>query len=353
MRLRWPWTLETRDSYTDQVVSALVQAATSGRAASPLVTGAVEIAAGFYGRAFASATVNDPTLSRVLTPVVLSSIARSLIRHGASLHVIGSGGRGLQLQPIGHWDIHGARPDPASWRYQITEGVPDGSRSRLVLSAGVVHCVYASDPARPFAGRSPLGSASATGTLTSHVERALSEEVSGPVGSVIPVPTGSTRAGDATVDPYAKLKSDLVNLRGGLAIVETTASGAGDRGNAPHSDWLTKSVSPRVNQAMIELRQAVLLSVLSVCGIPLSLAALPADGVAAREGWRRFLFGSVIPVSRLILSELRIKFDSPDLDLNFDDLQAVDLVARARAVGGLVKAGVETDDAMEIAGLSP
>ena len=85
--------LETRDSYTDQVISALVEAATSGRSASPLVTGAVEIAAGFYGRAFASATVNDPALSRVLSPVVLSSIARSLIRHSAAARVGRDGAR--------------------------------------------------------------------------------------------------------------------------------------------------------------------------------------------------------------------------------------------------------------------
>ena len=348
----WPFRRpEVRNSYTDLIVSALLQAATTGSSASSLVTGALEIAAGFYGRAFASATVNDPALSRVLTPMVLSSIARSLIRNGASLHVIGSGVHGLQLQPIGQWDVRGSRPDPATWQYQIQENVPDGSRSRLVLADAVIHCLYSSDPARPFAGISPLGWASSTSTLSAHCERALGQEVDGPVGRVLPMPAGTTRAGKAADDPYAQLKSDLVNLKGGLAVVETTAGGAGDRSGAPHGDWLTKKIGPSVSASMVELRQAVLLSVLSVCGIPLSLAGQPAEGQGQREAWRLFLFGSVIPISRLILFELKSKLAAPDLELTFDDLQAVDMVSRARAVGGLTKAGVELDDALELAGL--
>ena len=356
--MKWPrWArLEMRNtSYTDQVVSALVAAATSGRAASPLVSGALEICAGFYARAFAGATVNDPVLAQTVTPAVLASIARSLVRVGASLHVLAAGRDGLTLRPVGAWDVRGDHPEPSSWSYQIDEAVPNGTRSRRVGSDEVVHCLYAFSPGAPWSGVSPLGFAASCGTLAAHAERALAEESSGPVGSVLPMPASTLPAGasaDALTSPNKKMESDLIALKGGLAMVESTAGGFGDRPNAPHGDWVVRRFSPSPNENMVALRESVTATVLSCCGVPLSLATLPADGVAQRESWRRFILGSVIPVSRsMILPELRLKLDAPHLQLDFGDLQAADVVSRARAVGSLTKSGVELDEAMELAGL--
>ena len=47
---------------------------------------------------------------------------------------------------------------------------------------------------------------------------------------------------------------------------------------------------------------------LGACGVPVELFE-PGQGTGQREAWRRFLFGTVHPVSNLVLEELRDKLD--------------------------------------------
>ena len=70
-----------------------------------------------------------------------------------------------------------------------------------------------------------------------------------------------------------------------------------------------------------------------------------------REGYRQFLHGTIQPAAKLILGELRFKLDSPDLNLDFDDLMASDISGRARAFGVLVTAGMDMEEAAEHTGL--
>ena len=350
----WPWRKpETRSSYVDLVVAAIVDAVTHGAGTSPLASGALEIAAGFFARAFAAAeVVNGPD---IVTPSFLASIGRALIRSGQSVHVIGGGVRGLQLRQIGAWDVKGISPDPATWTYVVEEDVPDGSRARAVPDDGVVVCRYSTDASRPWVGLGPLQVASATGTLVAHAERSLSEELSSPVGHVIPVPPmkEDTRepSEETPADPKDLLRADLGALKGGLALVDSFAGGLGERGNRPDGDWAVKRLGPNPPVSLVDLRQGVILTTLSACGVPPSLALLPADGASQRESWRRFGI-TVGAVGRLVEEELQRKLDAPDLALDFSAMSASDVVSKARAVGSLTKSGVEVDDALAIAGLT-
>ena len=56
------------------------------------------------------------------------------------------------------------------------------------------------------------------------------------------------------------------------------------------------------------------------------------------------------PLGRLVAHELRQKLD-PLAALGFADLNAADVVSRARAIGSLQKAGVHIDEARRVVGL--
>ncbi len=54
------------------------------------------------------------------------------------------------------------------------------------------------------------------------------------------------------------------------------------------------------------------MSVLDAGGVPRALAE-SAEGTAAREGWRRFVMGSVEPLLAIVREELAVKLDVPAL----------------------------------------
>ena len=116
--MRWPWSkqVETRASYSDAVVAAILsQASGTAAAGDPGAIAALETSAGLYSRAFASATVKpDNFRTAPITPALLALIARNLIRRGESLHLIEVEGGAIRLSPVGTWDISGG-DDPRSW----------------------------------------------------------------------------------------------------------------------------------------------------------------------------------------------------------------------------------------------
>ena len=74
------------------------------------------------------------------------------------------------------------------------------------------------------------------------------------------------------------------------------------------------------------------------------------DGTAAREALRRLWTLTIQPLGDLIAEELSRVLEVP-VALNFGRPSGMaDLAARARAVGALVKAGVEQSDALLLTG---
>ena len=64
-----------------------------------------------------------------------------------------------------------------------------------------------------------------------------------------------------------------------------------------------------------------------------------SDGTAQREAWRRLVFGTIEPVSRVVAAEIGRKLESPGVRLTFDALRAEDITGRARAYRALVGTG--------------
>ena len=157
--MRWPWARkpERRESvpFTDAVVAALSAQASGQAVGDASALGVLESASALYANAFAAATVLPSEARAVLTPAVMSLIARNLIRRGEDVHQIMVEGD-LRLQPIGSWDVRGG-PDERAWWYRCDRFGPSGNLTQLVPAAAVVHCRYAVDSARPWMGSDPSG----------------------------------------------------------------------------------------------------------------------------------------------------------------------------------------------------
>lgn len=329
--------------YTDAIVDAIVAAA-SGEHASVTTVAAMEIAAGYWARAMASATV-DPELPAV-TPAVLGIIGRELCRRGECIFAIAVHAGAVRLYPAAAWDVRGG-VDESSWLYRVDLYGASGNETRMLPAESVLHFRYTIDPARPWCGVGPLQWARATGTLAANLETRLGEETGAPVGNLLAIPKDG---GDSALE---SLRKQLGSLRGKTALVETTAAGWGDgRGAAPMGDWSQKRIGGNPPPVLNELRSAAAVSVLAACGVPpaLGMIGTGTDGTAQREGWRRFLHGTISPVAATVADELAVKLESP-ARLNFDGLFASDLTGRARAFAGMVNAGMAIDKAAALAGL--
>ena len=338
---------------TDAIVNALLRSAQGSGDATAGTTAALEIAAGTLARAFASASVTPAGIvADAMTPAVLADIGRGLIRDGESLHLIEAGaGSGITLRAVSSWTVKGGA-DPASWRYECMINGPSSTTEHTVAAAGVVHCRYASRADAPWRGVGPLEWAAETGRLAGNLERVLADETGQAVGAALPMPKPSRRPGEDDADAaMAALRADLVGARGKLLLVETTSSGFGEgRSSAPASDWQAKRFGADPPATLATLRTEAAIHTLAACGAPATLLSGGA-GAAGREGWRQYLHGTIVPLARLVVAELRVKLEVPALTLDFDALMASDLSGRARAFQSMVGGGMEIERAAGLARL--
>ena len=339
--------LETRSdsSYTDAVIGYIQQQASGDTTADLKQTAVLEIAAGLYGRAFASATVSPMTMATAgITPAVLELIGREVIRSGEIVFLMKMGMDGMRLLPASYWTLFGGY-DPDEWEYLLSLPGPSDTGSVTVSAEAVVHCRYAVDPITPWRGLGPMQRALYTSNLAGVTEQRLSQEMSASAGYIMPMPDDQSDAATSV------LRSVLANLKGRLTLTPTTRGGYGAGQEArPQQDWVQRRIGATPPEATITLRGDVERSVLAACGVPVELVET-GQGTASREAYRRFLHSSVNPVAKLVEEELRVKLDTPDLSLNFDGLFASDLSGRARAFQSLAGAGLDLNKAAALSGL--
>ena len=329
-------------AYTDTLVQ-LIQSQASGGSALPAATAALEASSGFVGRAFASADTN----TAVLDPPILSLIGRSLVRRGEFVAVIkmGRGDDTPRLAPAASWDIVGDE-DPKSWTYRLTLAGPSKQTTiENVAADGVVHIRYASDQNAPHRGIGPLQSAHLAGRLSAEVSAALADELSGPRGSLLPLPNV-----DGADPSVASLKADIRGLGGGLAFVEAMSDqfGSGPTNN-PSQGWTTQRIGSTLPTSSIEAAKLAFAEVTAACGLSVALWG-DGEGTASREAFRQALHSVLVPLGRLVSSELTAKLET-DVQIDWTALGAGDISGRARAFQSLVGGGMEISKAASLSGL--
>ena len=349
-RMKWPWQktepIERREvDYTDALVAA-IQSQNSGTAtnATANATGAVEAAAGIIGRCFAAADIEGPaSITEALTPHFLNTVGRSLIRHGefvAYLDVDEAGD--LIIFPAADWDISG---DYMDWMYRLNLAGPSRTQTRSHVGAeSVLHIQYAANPSQPWKGIGPLQAARIAGRLSAETANALADEVSGPRGFLLGVPSKDGK--DSTLE---NLRADIRGLKGNLATVESRQTWAEDSGTRTRREWMPDRIGAHPPDSLIQQLDAATREVLAACGIPPGLIA-GGDGTSLREEYRRLLHGTVAPLGRIIQAELRRKIHE-GIGIGFDSLFAADIAGRARAFQSLVGAGMALDEAAGLSGL--
>ena len=91
------------------------------------------------------------------------------------------------------------------------------------------------------------------------------------------------------------------------------------------------------------------MSVLSACGVPVSLAT-DADGTSQREAWRRFVMGSFEPLLELVGQEVEAKLETR-VTFDLSRLWAHDLAGRASSFKAMSTGGMDIERAAALSGL--
>ena len=225
----WPFgKLETRaeTSYTDTLIAALVNRAQGKTLAIPSATASLEMCAGLLGRAMLAVEISGREIvTDALQPDMMEMVGRALVRRGEALYYIDMEGGRLRLLPADIWDVNGG-PNPDTWEYRVNLAGPSTTMTYEHVSPdSVLHFKYASDPARPWRGNSPMDVASLAGKLSAETARQLGEESSGSVGRLLSTPKDGD---DATI---AALRKDIQTAAGRVALIEGGDSDYGAAGD--------------------------------------------------------------------------------------------------------------------------
>ena len=210
----------TQDA-TETAIAALAARA-AGRDARPETLAALEIAASYVGRAFASAVVGGPEAARLLSREALAMIGRSLVLRGELVMLPEGGG----LIPASTFDIRGG---PDDWAYNCHFAGPSRSVSRFLPAQSVLHFRINADPSQPWRGRSAHSLATATAATAANAEATATGEAKIAISRLIPVASTLTpgQRGQTTSTLADELK------RGGYFALSLVGarSGAGERMN--------------------------------------------------------------------------------------------------------------------------
>ena len=333
--MRFPWQRrEKRDqAYSDEVVRLLLTRAQASLVADALQTLALEAAAGTVGRAFAAARAVGGIGPEIETN--LEHVGRSFIRRGESMFVSLDG----MLYPAANWTVLGRG---SQWSYEVSASFPDGQRTFNLAASRVLHFRAAAARTSPWRGRGPMDVAGTGAALMGNLEAALANEAGGPHGTILPVPVNPED------DQMEEIKEAISSLAGRVFMGESQRTGWGDGDHRQVSqDWKPQRLGASPPAPLVELMVEHRRSVFASCGVPAELLGGGEAG-AAREGWRRFLHGTLAPYGYIVERECAEK--GFDVQIQWDRLRASDLTGRSRSYKQLVEAGMDAGRAGSLAG---
>jgi len=346
----WPFGKKTEKrsagGYSDVITQAIEQAARV-KVSDAGALAALEAASGFVGRAFMAAMV-EPEMPGI-TPDWLALQGRQLVRAGESMSLVAMNGGMVELVPVAFWNFENFENDPDfedRWEARITTYGPSTTRTRIVGRNRLVFVKWGTNPGTRYRGVSPSTWASLSSRLNAGLEKALADELGGPVAQILPIPHDPGNA-DAETDPLAGLKTAIGKAAGKAVLLESTAAGWDD-GAAPRRDWMASRLGANPPQSLAMIQKHSFMSTLAACGLSIALFD-DSDGTSKREALRQAHMGVVRPLARLLEHELTMRLDTP-VRIRFDSYP-LDMVSRAQVIEKLTGAGVAMNVAMEAVGL--
>lgn len=339
---------EKRDFTVTSTDRAIAAAFGNTDTADVVGTAAATAAGGIIGRAFAAASVMPSVERTGLTPVVLAELASAFVFNGESVWVIDVDNGRVRLYRASSWDIAGT--GPSGWRYQVTLPGPTGQVIRTVPAEGIVHPRVNCASAAPHRGRSPLELAGFSAKALANAERQLSEELSGPVGRLIPAPLDSLdRVDDKGNSPLDKLEASLAILKGRSALVPSMSRNWTDVQGASVGDWKSQRIGADPPESVVKLRMDGHNQLLAAAGVPPGVFEA-SEATGLRESLRQFLHVTIGPLARVLETEASDKL-GVKVALDFTALHASDVQGRARAFKSMVDGGMTLADAAAASGI--
>lgn len=354
--MKWPFRkrVETRTTWADAVLR-LETLLAEGTYVDGSRTAAAEMLAGLLERAMMLARVSGAQVDAWADVIeaALPMAGRELALTGEALYAVRLNGMALELEPVANATIEGGSPNPESWAYRCTVNSPSSSRERVHLGADVLHFRIGCRAVTPWYGRAAHRNADTASGGAARAESNISNEMSGPVGNLIPAPLEPDSSAEDG-NPLAVLVEAIKKLKGGPLLLESMAGGWGNalRSDTRMSaDWMAKRLGPDVPRGNVDALMALESYAAMSGGIPGEMLRADASSTARREAWRQAYHSLILPICRAVQRELRLKLDSPGLTLDLANLGAADVQGRARALKSMIDAGIPLEQARKLAGL--
>ena len=322
--------------YVDGILSAQLAAA-SGTGC--VRTGGVyQACLNLLGDAASTATL-EGAHADVLQPR-LGRIIREMVDRGQAAHemIVGRSG-GLDLIPVEITNVQGGAEEE-SWIYTLSRPGPSAIMTTVREQAGVLNCRLRPSPRSPWRGSPSLQAGNTTATLLRKMEIQLTSEAAMKPARVLGA--GFSREQRTQV-------TDGIEAAG---IVVFPLGKTGGDTRAVHAG----SVGGEYSTAGVELHGKLGEVICSVLGVPSDLIVGSGSSVSARESYRRFSSATIGPLLDIVMQEWR-RLVGP-ITYNLDALRASDQTGISRAVGSratavqkLVAAGVDLNEALQMAGI--
>lgn len=351
--MKFPWTKkpETRQSYSNQIITALHQAAL-GRNADVAATSPAVAAAGLLARSLAAATVTpQSTVTRPINAHWLYDCGQSLVYRGEHVSLLEVDSGTLRITPATEWEITGSSPYKNAWRYRLTIPTPSGVIKRRVSGESVVH-IRIPDFQHPWQGCSPLAAANVTSDAMGTLEDYVREELQNATrAKLLALADWQDADPDDEDDPWQGMIADLQNSKSKTLLVPMPSTqvqgiGAASSPPAPGTTILAPDISENIQTARDRL----------IAGLYAALGMMPqlfegGEATGVREAKRAFGNLTLAPIAKLLTAELSDVLETP-ITLDFASLQLGAIREAASTAKMLVDIGMDRNDALAKVGLN-